>query len=326
MTAFERAISRRALLGAAGLLPLAGCTGQDRPAVAPTSGPAGSPTAAAASATASAASGAAASSEHHAELTTLERKFGRTLGVYALATGTKATIAHRADDRFAFCSTFKGLAVAAVLKGKPLSGLGQVIRYTSDDLMPSSKITELHVGTGMSIRDLCHAAVVHSDGTAGNLLLDLVGGPAGLTRYLRGLGDRVTRCDRREPNLTTAIPGDPRDTTTPRAIGGDYQRIVLGEALPSAKRDFLRDLLERANVSPASKGRIRAGVPKGWTVADKTGTGSYGTMNDIAIVWPAKSAPPLVIAIMARGTDQSVVGGDNEVIAAAARYVTATLT
>ncbi|MCC8246806.1 class A beta-lactamase [Saccharothrix luteola] len=282
MTPPHRTISRRAFLGAAALLPLAGCAQEPTPPPAPSSTPAGTtPT---------------PSSVPTDHLVELERRFDARLGVYALDTGTGATLAHRADERFAFCSTFKGLAAAAVLHRNPLSHLDTVVMYSEDDLMASSAITRQHVATGMTIRQVCDAAVRHSDGTAGNLLLRELGGPAGLTDYARALGDTVTRSDRFEPELTTAVPGDLRDTTSPRAIGTDYRRIVLGDALEPDKRAFLRDLLER-NATKAGAHRVRAGVPQGWTVADKTGTGDHGTVNDIAVVWPPDAAP-LVISIM----------------------------
>ncbi|GAA5107460.1 class A beta-lactamase BlaC [Nocardia iowensis] len=243
--------------------------------------------------------------------------------MFALATGTGATIAHRADERFAFCSTFKGLAAAAVLHRNPLSHLGTLVRYTEADLMKSAVITRQHVATGMTIRQLCDAAVRYSDGTAGNLLLRDLGGPAELTGYARSLGDTVTRMDRIEPTIAEAVPGDPRDTTSPRAFGSDYQKILLGETLPPEQRAFLRDLLER-NATPAGAQRIRAGVPQGWTVADKTGTGDYGTLNDIAIVWPPQSAP-LVIAIMSNKADRDAKY-EPSLLAEAAAYVVATLT
>ncbi|MEH1124313.1 class A beta-lactamase [Micromonospora sp. CPCC 206061] len=306
-------VSRRALLGIAALSPLAGCGGGT---ATDTPSPAGPPASAPDSPTVT-------PEVRHEALTELERKYKARLGVYALATGTDATIAHRADERFAFCSTFKGLAAAAVLSSNPLSHLDTVVRYTENDLMKSSAITRRHVDTGMTIRQLCDAAVRHSDGTAGNLLLRDLGGPAALTAYTRGLGDTVTRMDRWEPALTTAVPGDPRDTTSPRALGSTYQKIVLGDALPSDKRAFLRDLLER-NATSVGARRIRAGVPKGWTVADKTGTGAYGTINDVGIAWPPGSAP-LVLAIMS-----SKAGKDAEynqvLIAEATAYVVTALT
>ncbi|SFH00410.1 Beta-lactamase enzyme family protein [Amycolatopsis regifaucium] len=168
----------------------------------------------------------------------------------------------------------------------------------------------------MTIRQLCDAAVRFSDGTAGNLLLRDLGGPAELTAFARGLGDTVTRMDRVEPAITEATPGDPRDTTTPRAFGTDYQKIVLGDALTADKRGFLRDLLQR-NVTGAQ--RIRAGLPAGWTVADKTGTGDYGTMNDFAIVWPPGKAP-MVVAIMSSKAAKDA-SYDEALLAEATKYV-----
>ncbi len=254
-------------------------------------------------------------------LAALEAKFAARLGVYAVDTGTGATIAYRADERFAFCSTFKGLAAAAVLARNPLSHLDTVVTYTEADLMKSSVVTREHVAEGMTIRAVCDAAVRHSDGTAGNLLLRELGGPAELMTYLRGLGDTVTRMDRIEPTIVSAVPGDPRDTTSPSAIGEDYRAIVLGDALPADKRAFLSDLLAR-NATDAGAQRIRAGLPKDWTVADKTGTGDFGTINDIAVVWPPDSAP-LVLSIMSsKATEDAEY--DQALIAEAAAQVAAT--
>jgi beta-lactamase class A len=300
----ERTIGRRALLGMAALLPLAGCGGATAPAPAPPPPPP-----------------PAAPAPDLAPLLELERRFDARLGVYALDAGSGATVAHRADERFAFCSTFKGLAAAAVLHRNPLSHLDTVVRYGEADLLKSAIVTREHVATGMTIGQLCDAAVRYSDGTAGNLLLRDLGGPAELTAYTRGLGDEVTRMDRFEPDIVEATPGDPRDTSSPRALGTDYQRIVLGDALPAEKRDLLRDLLVR-NTTGAD--RIRAAVPQGWAVADKTGTGDYGTLNDIAIVWPPDRAP-LVVSVMSSKAAQDAPY-DQAVIAEAAAFVVATLT
>lgn len=304
MPSSQPTITRRALIGMAAFLPMAGCAGEAPAPAAPASSPS-----------------AATPNDRHDRLIELERQFAARVGVHAVATGTGATVAHRADERFAFCSTFKGLAVAAVLHGNPLSHLDTLVRYTEADLMKSSVVTREHVATGMTIRALCDAAVRYSDGTAGNLLLRDLGGPAELTAYVRSLGDSVTRMDRIEPGIVEASPGDPRDTTSPRAIGGNYQDIVLRDALPSEKRAFLRDLLER-NTTGAR--RIRAGVPQGWAVADKTGTGDYGTLNDIAIIWPPESAP-ITIAIMS-SKDARDAEYDESLIAEVAAYVVAVIT
>jgi len=257
------------------------------------------------------------------ELVKLEARFDAILGVYALAIGTGATIAHRADERFAFCSTFKGLAAAAALDSNPLSSLdSKRFQYTRADLMDSSTpFTRQHVSTGMTLREACRQAILDSDGTAGNLLLREVGGPNKLTEYLRRLDDTVTRVDRMEPDLADDTPGNLRDTTTPRAIGTDYRKIVLDETLPLDKRTFLVELLTS---SVTGRGRIRAGLPQGWRLAHKTGTGaSYGTCNDIGIAWPPNS-DPLVIAIMSRKTRKA--DKTEALLAEATRYVVASLT
>nr|WP_319987704.1 class A beta-lactamase [Lentzea sp. BCCO 10_0798] len=256
----------------------------------------------------------------HDALFELEKKFDARLGVYAMS-DNGSTIEHRADERFAFCSTFKGLAAAAVLHRNPMSHLDTVVTYTEADLMRSSFITKQNVRTGMNLRDLCDAAVRHSDGTAGNLLLRDLGGPAELTRYLRELGDSETRMDRIEPDITSATPGDPRDTATPRSLGTDYQRIVLGDALEPVKRDFLTGLLER---SVTGAKRIRAGVPAGSRVAGKTGTGAHGTVNDIAVVWPPGREPVLIAIMSSKSTAD--VQHDEALVAEAAAYVVRTLT
>lgn len=293
----EPAFTRRRFLATAALLPLAGCA--DRPA-----GP------------------APETALREDRLAELERRYGARLGMYALATGTGATIEHRADERFAFCSAFKGLAAAAVLRRNPPSHLDTLVRYSRADLLRNAAITPRHVDTGMTVRQLCDAAVRYSDGTAGNLLLRDIGGPAQLTAYARSLGDQVTRMDRFEPFITEATPGDPRDTSSPRACGADYQRIVLGDALAPEQREFLRDLMER-NATAAGTRRIRAGLPKGWRVADKTGTGDYGTVNDFAVVWPPHT-PPLIISIMTSKPARDA-GYSEALVAEAAAHAVATL-
>lgn len=302
MTSTRPIITRRALLSAAVLLPLAGCAKDGTPSAESSSAPPPVPAL-------------------DANLTALEEEFGARLGVYALNTGTGAVVEHRADERFAFCSTFKALAAAAVLSRNPLSHLDTRVTYTEADLMRNAPVTTKNVAKGMTIRELCDAAIRVSDGTAGNLLVRDLGGPAELTAYTRELGDEVFRMDRVEPEITEATPGDPRDTTSPRAYAADLRAIVLGDALPAEKREVVVDLLKR---NLTGDERIRAGVPKGWTVADKTGTGDYGTANDFAVVWPP-SGDPLVIGIMS-SMDAKDAEYDQALLAEAAKYAAETLT
>ncbi|VAZ61042.1 Beta-lactamase [Mycobacterium kansasii] len=248
----------------------------------------------------------------------LEHKYAARLGVYVPASGATAAIAYRADERFAFCSTFKGLLVAAVLHQYPLSHLDKVVTYTSADIRSTSPITQQHIATGMSIGQLCDAAIRYSDGTAANLLLAEIGGTTAFTGYLRSLGDSVSRLDQEEPELNRDPPGDERDTTTPNAIALDYQQLVLGDALPADKRAMLTDWMAR-NTTGAK--RIRAGFPADWKVIDKTGSGDYGRANDVAVVW-SPTGVPHVVAIL---SDRAGGGYDAEpseaLVADAARCV-----
>lgn len=299
---------RRALLTAVVLLPLTGCgDSRDDSAVRASQPPAGS--------------SASPEPVELPALRTLEREHDARLGVYALNTGTGKAIGHRADERFPFCSTFKTLAVAAILDRNPLGHLDERVTYTREDINSLSPVTRENVDKGMTVGQLCDAAIRYSDGTAANLLLRDLGGPERLTDYLRELGDTVSRLDHYEPELHRVRPGDPADTTTPRAIADDYRTVVLGGTLARDRRALLTGLLLRNTTGGR---RIRAGVPQGWRVADKTGTGNYGRANDIAIVWPPRSAP-LVLAIMSERSGREARPSE-PLIAEAAEHVTAALT
>ncbi|TDB89461.1 class A beta-lactamase [Actinomadura sp. KC216] len=259
-----------------------------------------------------------------AKLRRLEETRDVRIGAYAVDTATGRFVAHRADETFPFASTFKAFACGAVLRKARDSDPGlmdRVIRYKKSDLAAFSPVTEKHVGTGMTVADLCHATITRSDNTAGNLVLKEIGGPAGLTAFLRSLGDTVTRSDRWEPGLNDWKPGEKRDTTAPRAWAGSLRALTVGDALAPADRDRLNAWL-KATVTGGK--RIRAGLPEGWAAGDKTGTGgTYGSANDIAIVWPPSRAP-LVIAILTTRPDAGA-RTDERAIAETARVLTQAL-
>jgi len=269
-----------------------------------------------ASAGAAWAGSAPAGTAAHGRLGALESAAGGRLGVAAFNTADGAQISHRADERFPFCSTFKVLAVSAILKRSAAeSGLLQRrIAYSKDELVAYSPITGRHAGSGMTASQLCAAALQYSDNTAANLLMKMLGGPAAVTAFARSIGDGESRLDRWETELNTAIPGDPRDTSTPAAMSRNLQRLALGDVLGGAERDRLVEWL-RGNTTGAA--RIRAGVPAGWQVADKTGSGSYGTVNDVAVVWPP-GKPPMVLAIYFTQPDKDAPWR-NDVVATAAK-------
>jgi beta-lactamase class A len=221
----------------------------------------------------------------------LERAHGGRLGVAVIDTATGARLAHRAGERFPMCSTFKLLATAAVLKqvddGKVT--LDRAISYGEADLLHYAPVTKEHVGDGhMMLGDLCAAALNWSDNTAANLILKQIGGPQGFTRYVRSLGDTVTRLDRIEPALNSAIPGDTRDTTSPDAMADSVMAVLLHGALSPASARQLEAWLINDKVGDR---RLRAGLPPSWRIGDKTGSGDNGTANTIAIIRPPGRAP-----------------------------------
>jgi beta-lactamase class A len=248
--------------------------------------------------------------------TQLENEFDARLGVYAIDTETEKSITFRADERFAFASTYKALAAGAMLKQKSLNDLDEIITYTEDDLVPYSPITEKHVDTGMSLKDIADAAIRYSDNTAGNLLFNELAGPAGFETVLREIGDKVTKSNRLEPDLNLTVPEDSRDTSTPKALAQSLQAFVVSDLLSSEKRELMTNWLVGSTTGDTL---IRAGVPEGWVVGDKSGAGSYGTRNDIAIVWPPDHGP-IVIAILSDRTAEDAAY-DDALIAEAAEIV-----
>ncbi|HEX7391273.1 MAG TPA: class A beta-lactamase [Acidiphilium sp.] len=252
----------------------------------------------------------------------LETASGGRLGVAALNTATGATIGHRQNERFAFCSTNKMIVVSGVLKRSETETglLDRRITYTKADLLSYAPVTSKHVATGMTVETLCAAALEYSDNTAENLLIRLLGGPKAVTAWARSIGDTVFRIDRLEPELNTAIPGDPRDTTTPAAMTRDLHGLALGTLLGPAERTRLVGWMKNCKTGGA---RIRAGVPAGWTVADKTGTGDYGTTNDIGVIWPP-GKPPIVLTVYFTQPADKGAKPKDDVLASAARIVTET--
>jgi len=266
-----------------------------------------------------AASTPGSTSDFANRILSIEQRTGARIGVAAIDTGSGKRLDYRSEERFPMCSTFKFLAAAAVLKrlDERQDQLDRFIRYDAKDILEYAPVTKAHLKDGgMMLGALCAAAIEQSDNTAGNLLLDTIGGPVGLTKFVRSIGDEMTRLDRKEPDLNSAIPGDERDTTTPAVMCADLQRLLLGDVLSESSRHRLEDWL-RHNETGALM--IRAGVPKTWTVGDKTGRCANGATNDVAIIRPP-GGTAIIIAIYSIGSTSSA--DDRAAIAAeAARAV-----
>lgn len=251
------------------------------------------------------------------ELARIETESRGRLGVAAFDTGRKKQLSFRGDERFPMASTFKVLLVSSILAREPAL-LDQRIRYARADLVPWSPVTEKHLAEGMTVAQLCAAALQYSDNTAANLLMKQVGGPAGVTAHARALGDEVFRLDRWETELNSAIPGDERDTTSPVAMMRSLQKVAVDGA-PARRKMLVEWMLENTTGGE----RIRAGVPAGWKVADKTGSGAYGSTNTIAVVYPPARSPIVIAVYFAQSGKDANTRSD--VVAAATRAIVAAL-
>jgi len=227
----------------------------------------------------------------------IESATGGRIGVCAVDVRTNTSIQNRARERFPMCSTFKLLAVGAVLQqvNHRKESLDRFIPYTQADILDYAPVTKEHVQDGgMTLGALCQAAIEQSDNTAGNLVLQTLGGPAGLTKFVRTLwADDVTRLDRNEPELNDVAPGDDRDSTSPAMMYGHLSLLLLKGFLSADLQSHLTQWLESSQTGAAL---IRAGVPAGWRVGDKTGRSHPGATNDVGVIYPPDGTP-IFIAI-----------------------------
>ncbi|PCI81675.1 MAG: class A beta-lactamase [SAR86 cluster bacterium] len=234
----------------------------------------------------------------------VERRLGARLGLAILDDESGRRWTYQADQRFPMCSTFKVLASSAFLArvDRGEDSLDRRVIISEDDLVSYSPLTETRVaGQGMTMAEICEAALTLSDNTAGNKILESIGGPSGLTEFARSIGDAVSRLDRWETELNEALVGDERDTTSPHAMTQTLRELLLGDTLTENSRQQLAHWMT-ANKTGDSK--LRAGLPLEWTIGDKTGGGNNGTMADVAIVWPV-NRPPLIVAVYMTETTAS---------------------
>lgn len=235
----------------------------------------------------------------------IEARIGGRVGIAAVDTETGRTWTYRPSERFAMASTFKALACAALLNAGD-TALSQSVPIAAGDILSHAPVTSKRVGQSMTAAALCEATLRTSDNTAANLVLAAIGGPKRVTSFLRSVGDTVTRLDRMEPMLNEAKPGDPRDTTTPEAMARSIGDLLLGDALAPDARSQLRGWME---ANAVADGLLRAGVPKDWRVADRTGAGGHGTRGIVAVMWPP-GRKPVVAAIYLTETEANLATRD----------------
>ena len=254
------------------------------------------------------------------EIRLIEEQYGVRVGLFFIDTQNGNTAAYRADERFAFCSTFKAFAAAMVLQECSAQELDERIFFDADDVLDWAPVARTKTESGMTVAEICEAALQVSDNTAANLLFDLLGGVSCYTERLRALGDEVTMPVRREPTLNEFIPGSSDDTTTARQAAETLRAVCENLAKEDGKLDIL---LGWMGENTTGNELIRAGIPDGWTVADKSGSGSYGTRNDIAVIYRPGRAP-VYGAVFTRHED-AFAASENRPVAQAAEAAFSTL-
>jgi beta-lactamase class A/beta-lactamase class A CARB-5 len=242
----------------------------------------------------------------------MEVQLGAEIGLAVYRSGDGTWSLYKANQRFPMASTFKVLACAALLA----SDVPDAATLRVEALQDHSPVTKGLINQAVSPYQMCEATMRTSDNTAANLVLEAIGGPQAVTQFVRGLGDTVTLLDRQEPELNQGIPGDPRDTTTPRAMAETLHRLVLGDGLAAPDQGVLAEWLKANDVGGPL---LRAGIPQDWTIGDRTGAGGHGTRGVVAVMWPPGRSP-IVAAIYMTGTEASM-DKRNAAIAALGRVI-----
>ena len=200
-------------------------------------------------------------------------------------------------------STFKTLACAKLLADveKELQSFDTSAVITKNAIITWSPVTEKLIGENISLKQACSATMIMSDNTAANIVLTGINGPEALTKFMRSIGDKVTRLDRIEPDLNEALDGDKRDTTTPNAIVKSLHSLLFGDVLSEPSKIQLKQWMIDNKVTGSL---LRSVLPENWSIADRSGAGGYGSRGITAVVW-SKMRSPIIISIYLTQTDAS---------------------
>jgi beta-lactamase class A len=246
----------------------------------------------------------------NANASTLEDKIksledqGWQVGVSILDDNGNKIESINGDKRFPLDSTVKALACAnalAKVDDKSLK-LDDSVLINENEIVINSPITERYVNKKITLKQACEATMTYSDNTAANIVISLVGGPQELTNFMRSINDNITRSDRYEPDLTINPENDLRDTTTPNAMSNSIRKLLTGNILSEKSKKQLTEWMMGNKVSDAL---LRAELPKGWFIADRSGASDYGIRGITSMVWSEKQSP-LFISVYIRKINTSL--------------------
>jgi len=227
------------------------------------------------------------------QLKKIEDTYQVKVGVYAIDTNSDKNIAYNADKRFPFQSTCKFMGVSALLAKdtkKPI--LQKAVTVTPQDMLFWHPISGQYLNKKTTLQTLAEGAISYSDNPAINIIIRNLGGLDSVNQFARNLGNQSFVIKHYEVNLNSN-PKKVDDTSTPKDMGLSVEKILLGDVLTKRNKALLINWMRN---NTTGYNRIRAGVPLGWTVADKTGSGSFGVANDIGIAW-SPMCKPVVLSI-----------------------------
>ncbi|HHX8332807.1 CARB family carbenicillin-hydrolyzing class A beta-lactamase [Vibrio antiquarius] len=242
------------------------------------------------------------------DISLIEQQTSSRIGVSVWDTQTDERWDYRGDERFPLMSTFKTLACATMLSDMDSGKLSKNATAKVDErsIVVWSPVMDKLAGQNTRVEHACEAAMLMSDNTAANLVLNEIGGPKAVTMFLRSIGDKATRLDRLEPRLNEATPGDNRDTTTPNAMVNTLRTLIEGETLSYESRVQLKIWMQDNKVSDSL---MRSVLPTGWSIADRSGAGGHGSRGINAIIWK-ENHRPVYISIYVTETELSLQARD----------------
>jgi len=231
----------------------------------------------------------------------IEENLNGRVGVSIYDSAEKTQWHYNGNSRFPLMSTFKVLACAKLLADveKGVQSLDSSTIITKGSLIVWSPITQKLIGKQITLKQGCSATMITSDNTAANIVLSGIEGPKGLTKFMRSIGDDVTRLDRIEPELNEAIAGDKRDTSTPNAMVNSLNTLLFGDVLSQRSKNQLMQWMIDNEITGSL---FRSVLPVTWSIADRSGAGGNGSRGIVAVVW-SKNISPIIISVYLTQTD-----------------------
>lgn len=194
------------------------------------------------------------------------------------------------------------ITVLQEVEKKNLS-LGKKVRVMPDDVAPGSQFnTDLwRRPVEKTVAELLEFSIVRSDNTSSDKLLQQINGPAMVSERMRALG--FSNIDIKYSSREFASHRDKPNLGTASDLARLLAKLQKGELLQQPQFSLLFGFMERARTG--GERRLRANLPAGTQVAEKTGTGD-STTNDVGLITLPEGKGHLAMAVLITGSKPSV--------------------